>query len=340
MTFDAKKKGKIEIYDDILKRHLGNISKNTTNNFKHTYFQNNKTRPTSTVPKNTTATGPFRVPSGRKISTGAPSNVQKLMDMRYKPVVETPKILSERRAPSNPVLTVNIKKNLPESPTNDKLAVSTSNPTANNINNYKLDKNLGQGSYAVVKLATEKSSGEKVAIKIYEKYKLADPRKMKNVRREIQLLKQMDHPYIIKLHDSFENSKQIHLVMEYIGKQSLHGFLKAKTAKKVEEPEARKIIQQICKGLSYCHAKHIVHRDLKLENILIDDNKNIKIIDFGFSVSVAPDKTLNIFCGTPSYMAPEIVSKKNYKGHATDTWSLGILLFALLCGHFPFRGIL
>lgn len=126
--------------------------------------------------------------------------------------------------------------------------------------------------------------------------------------------------------------------MEYIGKQSLHGFLKNKASKRLEENETKKIYSQICQGISYCHAKNIVHRDLKLENILIDENKLVKIIDFGFSIAIAPDKTLNIFCGTPSYMAPEIVSKKNYKGHATDIWALGILLFTLLCGHFPFRG--
>jgi serine/threonine protein kinase len=126
--------------------------------------------------------------------------------------------------------------------------------------------------------------------------------------------------------------------MEYIGSDSLHAYLKSKANRRLEEAEAKKIYSQVCKGMAYCHSKNIVHRDLKLENIMVDSGKNVKIIDFGFSIVISNDKTLNIFCGTPSYMAPEIVSKKNYKGQATDTWALGILLFTLLCGHFPFRG--
>ena len=264
------------------------------------------------------------------------------MDARARKQTEliAPKVLnSDRRAPSNPApkITKNdsLKKIAVEAVTVNPNAVRNSTLA---INNYKLDKMLGQGSYAVVKLAEHKVTGEKVAIKTYEKYRLADPRKMKNVRREIEILKSMDHPNIIKLYDSCENNKQIHLIMEYIGKNSLHAFLKARTNRRLEEHEAKKIYAQVCKGIAYCHSKNIVHRDLKLENIIIDDNKNIKIIDFGFSIVVSPDKTLNIFCGTPSYMAPEIVSKKDYKGHLTDTWALGILLFTLLCGHFPFRG--
>jgi MAP/microtubule affinity-regulating kinase len=206
------------------------------------------------------------------------------------------------------------------------------------LNNFKMDKILGQGSYAIVKLATNKLNDEQVAIKVYEKFRLSDPRKMKNVRREISILQHMNHPNIIKLHDSFDTNKQIYLIMEYIGKNSLHAFIKSKPNRRIEDAEAKKIFIQICKGISYCHSKSIVHRDLKLENILISDDKTVKLIDFGFSIVSAADKTLNIFCGTPSYMAPEIVSKKNYKGQATDCWALGILLYILLCGAFPFRG--
>lgn len=90
--------------------------------------------------------------------------------------------------------------------------------------------------------------------------------------------------------------------------------------------------------MKYIHSQNIVHRDLKLENILIDDRNNLKLIDFGFSVHIGPDQKLKIFCGTPSYMAPEIVQKKEYSGYATDIWSMGIILFVLLNGHFPFKG--
>ena len=92
-------------------------------------------------------------------------------------------------------------------------------------------------------------------------------------------------------------------------------------------------------GISYCHSRNVAHRDVKLENILLNDNKNeVKLIDFGFSTCIPSDKKLKLFCGTPSYMAPEIVSKQEYCGPPADIWALGILFFALLCGKFPFRG--
>src|SRR5689334_3159288 len=131
----------------------------------------------------------------------------------------------------------------------------------------------------------------------------------------------------------------MHLVMEYVGNTSLQSYLKSKATRRVEEPEAKKLFRQLCQGISYCHSKNIVHRDIKLENILLDENLNVKIIDFGFSLSTPLEKTLTVFCGTPSYMSPEIVSKHQYRGGPSDVWALGIVLYALLSGRFPFRGI-
>lgn len=212
------------------------------------------------------------------------------------------------------------------------------NNPVHSANNFKFERVLGQGAYAVVKLAHDKVRDDKVAVKIYDKSMLSDPRKMKNVRREISILKEMNHPNVIKLLDSFETPRQIYVVMEFVGKASLHSFLRSLGPKKLEEAEIKRIFKQISQSISYCHQKNIVHRDIKLENILMDDNNNIKIIDFGFSICVGADKKLNFFCGTPSYMAPEIVTKTPYKGHPTDIWALGVILYILLCGHFPFRG--
>ena len=208
-----------------------------------------------------------------------------------------------------------------------------------NIGDFKIEKLLGQGSYASVKLAFEKSTNKKVAIKIYEKYRLSDPHRMNNVKREISILKKMDHRNIIKLFYALDEKRQIFLIMEYIGHMSLHAYLKTKSGRKLEEREAKKLFFQIVQALNYCHSKNIVHRDIKLENILLDENLTIKVIDFGFSIVMPSTKKLNIFCGTPSYMAPEIVNKLMYNGHATDVWALGILLYVLLHGCFPFKGV-
>ena len=207
------------------------------------------------------------------------------------------------------------------------------------IGDFKMEKQLGQGSYASVKLAYEKASNKKYAIKIYEKYRLTDPHRMNNVKREISILKKMDHNNIIKLYYALDEKRQIFLIMEYIGHMSLHSYLKSKPGRRLDEKEAKKLFFQIVQAVNYCHAKNIVHRDIKLENILLDENMTIKVIDFGFSITIPASKKLNIFCGTPSYMAPEIVNKTLYNGHATDVWALGILMYVLLHGNFPFKGI-
>ena len=126
--------------------------------------------------------------------------------------------------------------------------------------------------------------------------------------------------------------------MEYVGGGSLHGYLKSKPNRRLEEEEAKRIFKQILSGIHYCHSKCITHRDIKLENLLLDHKGNIKIIDFGFSTCIPNDRKIKIFCGTPSYMAPEIVSKKEYAGPPADIWALGVLLYALLNGCFPYRG--
>ena len=126
--------------------------------------------------------------------------------------------------------------------------------------------------------------------------------------------------------------------MEYVGGGSLHGYLKSKPLRRLEEWDAKRLFKQIVEGISYCHQRCITHRDIKLENLLLDEENNIKIIDYGFSTCVPNEKKIKIFCGTPSYMAPEIVSKIEYSGPPADIWALGVLLFALLCGKFPFKG--
>merc|ERR1719171_1687055 len=148
----------------------------------------------------------------------------------------------------------------------------------------------------------------------------------------------MGHPNVVAFHDALDTSKQIYIIMEFVGGGSLHHFLKKRTARRVEETKAKRLFYQVCQGIKYCHERHIVHRDVKLENLLMDEQGTVKIIDFGFSTIIPPGKKLKIFCGTPSYMAPEIVARKEYSGMCADIWAMGVLLYALLCGCFPFKG--
>jgi serine/threonine protein kinase len=126
--------------------------------------------------------------------------------------------------------------------------------------------------------------------------------------------------------------------MEYLGGGSLHHYLKKKPNRRLEDARARRIFVQVCQGLKYLHDRYIVHRDIKLENLLLDETGTVKLIDFGFSTVVPPGKKIKVFCGTPSYMAPEIVARKEYPGPCADIWAAGVLLYALHCGCFPFKG--
>jgi MAP/microtubule affinity-regulating kinase len=137
--------------------------------------------------------------------------------------------------------------------------------------------------------------------------------------------------------ESFETAKDIILVLEYINGVSLYQYLKSKPTKRgIDEEMGRRFFRQIAESVKYIHSKSIVHRDLKMENIIIDDKNNAKLIDFGFSFLCQSGTKLKTFCGTPSYMAPEIVARKEYSGFQTDVWGLGILLFVILNAKFPY----
>lgn len=207
-----------------------------------------------------------------------------------------------------------------------------------NLDDYIIGKQIGQGAYAIVRIGLNKKLNKKVALKIYKKYKLEDINRRKSVKREIKLMERMKHEHIVQLHEIIDTNKYVILVMEYVENGSLHGYLKSKPNRRLDEQDAKRIIRQITEGLRYCHSRCITHRDIKLENLLIDTYKNIKIIDFGFSTCIPNEKKIKIFCGTPSYMAPEIVLKTEYCGPPADIWAIGVLMFTILCGQFPYRG--
>ena len=198
---------------------------------------------------------------------------------------------------------------------------------------YVIGKILGQGSFGTVRLAHHKITGHKVAIKTYEKARMSKPGQLKRCRQEIRLMEKLNHAHSIRLFETFETQKRVHLVMEACTGGNLCSYVKAK--KRLSENEAVSIFHQLSMGIEYLHNNRIVHRDVKLENMLFDGSRNVKLVDYGFSVFVS-DRKLRVFCGTPSYMAPEIVRRKEYWGFPVDMWSLGVLFYAMLCGRFPF----
>eukprot|EP01029_Cantina_marsupialis_P032173 TRINITY_DN95_c1_g2_i2.p1 TRINITY_DN95_c1_g2~~TRINITY_DN95_c1_g2_i2.p1 ORF type:complete len:682 (+),score=222.40 TRINITY_DN95_c1_g2_i2:232-2046(+) len=205
--------------------------------------------------------------------------------------------------------------------------------TSSKMEMYTLGKVLGEGSFGKVRLAWHSLTGEKVAIKCYEKSRIKSPNQWKRVEQEIRLMRKMDHNNIIRLLETVETPKRMNIVMECAVGGNLCSYVKYR--RRLDANEARTIFVQIVNALDYLHSMNVIHRDVKLENILFDKHRCIKMVDFGFSVRNATKK-LKIFCGTPSYMAPEIVMRKEYWGRPVDVWSLGVLLYAMLCGCFPF----
>jgi 5'-AMP-activated protein kinase catalytic alpha subunit len=200
---------------------------------------------------------------------------------------------------------------------------------------YRLSKTLGEGAYGKVKLAYHLLVREKVAVKIFERAKIQEPHAKKRVAREIRILKALDHPNIIRLYEEVDTPQRKFLMMQFVSGGDLCRYVREK--RRLDESEACQLFVQIVNGLEYCHRSGIVHRDIKLDNLLIDEHKNIKIVDFGFSVSFKEGQQLRKACGSPSYAAPEIVSRKPYYPTAIDVWSLGVVLYAMVAGYFPFQ---
>ena len=211
-------------------------------------------------------------------------------------------------------------------------------PVQSRIEHYALGRQLGRGAYAVVRLGTHRTSKQHYAVKTYEKLNLTDLRRKKGVQREIKIMQKLDHPNTIKLVEAIDSPNQINLVMEYVGGTSLNSYVRRKAAKKLDEEEAKYLFKQVVQAIDYCHNINVSHRDIKLENILLDKNNKVKVIDFGFSTYIPSKKNVKMFCGTPSYMAPEIIANKEYAGPPADIWALGVLLYSLLAGVFPFKG--
>ncbi|XP_035769680.1 serine/threonine-protein kinase BRSK2-like [Neolamprologus brichardi] len=204
---------------------------------------------------------------------------------------------------------------------------------ANYVGPYRLEKTLGKGQTGLVKLGVHCVTNQKVAIKIVNREKLSESVLMK-VEREIAILKLIEHPHVLKLHDVYENKKYLYLVLEHVSGGELFDYLVKKG--RLTPKEARKFFRQIISALDFCHSHSICHRDLKPENLLLDEKNNIRIADFGMASLQVGDSLLETSCGSPHYACPEVIRGEKYDGRKADAWSCGVILFALLVGALPF----
>ncbi|KAG8377111.1 hypothetical protein BUALT_Bualt09G0134500 [Buddleja alternifolia] len=205
------------------------------------------------------------------------------------------------------------------------------------MQSYELGKLLGQGTFAKVYHARNIETGMSVAIKIIDKEKIVKVGMIDQIKREISVMKLVRHPNIVELYEVMASKTKIYFVMEYVK----GGELFNKVARgKLKEDAARKYFQQLISAVDFCHSRGVYHRDLKPENLLLDENGNLKVSDFGLSAlaeSKRQDGLLHTTCGTPAYVAPEVINRRGYDGSKADIWSCGVILFVLLAGHLPFH---
>lgn len=196
---------------------------------------------------------------------------------------------------------------------------------------FDIGKELGRGAFATVKVATHKKSGEDLAVKIIERG-AAD----QNLIREIEVMKKVNHPNVIKLVAIFEDEKFLYLVMELVTGGELFDKIVEKGS--YTEKEAAALVRKMVDAIGYLHEQGIAHRDLKPENLLLKSPKDItevKIADFGLSRMIDQSKMMQTACGTPGYVAPEVLQAQGY-GFEVDMWSIGVITYILLCGFPPF----
>ncbi|KAL6542776.1 CBL-interacting serine/threonine-protein kinase 12 [Orobanche hederae] len=205
------------------------------------------------------------------------------------------------------------------------------------LGRYDIGKLIGQGSFAKVYNARNVRTGESVAIKVIDKEKIVKVGLIAHIKREISILRRVRHPNIVQLFEVMATKSKIFFVMEYVK----GGELFSKVAKgRLKEDVARKYFQQLVSAVAFCHARGVYHRDLKPENILLDEDGILKVSDFGLSAiaeQIKQDGLFHTFCGTPAYVAPEILSRKGYDAAKVDIWSCGVVLFVLMAGYLPFH---
>ncbi|KAE9598922.1 hypothetical protein Lal_00022336 [Lupinus albus] len=202
---------------------------------------------------------------------------------------------------------------------------------------YELGRLLGQGNFAKVYHARNLKTGQSVAIKVFNKEMVTRVGMIEQIKREISIMRRLRHPNVVQLYEVMASKTKIYFVMECVKGGEL--FDKVSRGK-LREDVARKYFQALIDAVDYCHSKGVFHRDLKPENVLLDENGDLKISDFGLSALLESrkiDGLLHTTCGTPAYVAPEVIKKKGYDGDKADIWSCGVILYVLLAGYLPFN---
>ncbi|RCV14599.1 hypothetical protein SETIT_2G439100v2 [Setaria italica] len=206
------------------------------------------------------------------------------------------------------------------------------------VGKYELGRAIGEGTFAKVRIAKNMETEEHVAIKIIDKAKVKKHKLFEQIRREICTMKLIQHPNVVRLYEVMGSRTKIYIVLEFVMGGELHDIVA--TSGRLKEDEACRYFQQLINAVDYCHSRGVYHRDLKLENLLLDIAGNLKISDFGLSAisdQVKNDGLLHTICGTPNYVAPEVIDDKGYDGALADLWSCGVILFVLLAGYLPFE---
>ncbi|GAV72027.1 Pkinase domain-containing protein/NAF domain-containing protein [Cephalotus follicularis] len=203
------------------------------------------------------------------------------------------------------------------------------------VGKYEVGRTIGEGTFAKVKFAQNTETGESVAVKVLDRTTIIKHKMIDQIKREISIMKLVRHPYVVRLHEILASRTKIYIILEFITGGEL--FDKIVHHGRLSESESRRYFQQLIDGVDYCHSKGVYHRDLKPENLLLDSLGNLKISDFG--LSALPEQGVSLLrttCGTPNYVAPEVLSHKGYDGAVADVWSCGVVLYVLLAGYLPF----
>lgn len=230
-----------------------------------------------------------------------------------------------------------------------KSVTSSGDNNGDVVGEYVLGETIGKGTFGKVRLGLHLLTGEKVAVKILEKKRIVQAADVERVAREIKILKRNRHQNVIQLYEVIDSPERIFLIMEHVDGGEMFEYIVAHH--RIREPEAAYLFRQIVDGLAYLHANEITHRDLKPENLLLQSTRHthrqqhdpstpsllVKIVDFGLSNTHDGGRLLRTACGSPCYAAPEMIQGRLYHGPVADMWSLGVVLFAMVCGFLPFE---